>query len=91
MIVSGKSPLPKLKNLYPYESLESFINRGEKETLLKSLVPFRKERARKPITLTDNHVPVDQLLAPVFGDSLQEAGAPVGAAPAPSRCPSGDV
>jgi hypothetical protein len=82
-----------MKNLYPYESLTSFIDRGDKVNLLKSLVPFRKERARKPITLTDDHVPVDQLLAPVFGDSLKEAGAPVGAgqAPSPSRCPSGSV
>jgi predicted membrane-bound spermidine synthase len=91
VIVSGKRPLPRLKNLYPYESLLSFINRGEKVNLLKSLVPFRKERARKPITLEDDHVPVDQLLAPVFGDSLKEAGAPVGATQAPSHCPSGSV
>jgi predicted membrane-bound spermidine synthase len=91
VIVSGKRPLPRLKNLYPYESLVSFINRGEKVNLLKSLVPFRKERARKPITLEDDHVPVDQLLAPVFGDSLKEAGAPAGATEAPSRCPSGSV
>jgi predicted membrane-bound spermidine synthase len=91
VIVSGKRPLPRLKNLYPYESLVSFINRGEKVNLLKSLVPFRKERARKPITLEDDHVPVDQLLAPVFGDSLKEAGAPVGATEAPSHCPSGSV
>jgi predicted membrane-bound spermidine synthase len=91
VIVSGKRPLPRLRNLYPYESLLSFINRGEEVNLLKSLVPFRKERARKPITLEDDHVPVDQLLAPVFGDSLKEAGAPVGAPQAPSRCPSGSV
>jgi spermidine synthase len=91
VIVSGKRPLPRLKNLYPYESLESFINRGEKVNLLKSLVPFREEKARKPITLTDDHGRVDQLLAPVFGDSLMEAGAPVGASPTPSRCPGGEV
>jgi hypothetical protein len=34
------------------------------------LAPFLAEK--KPIELTDDHVPVDQLLAPVYGDSLKE-------------------
>jgi Spermine/spermidine synthase domain len=87
VVVSGTRALPPLKNLYPYEALVPFINSGEKVTLLKSLVPFRGQRARKPITLTDDQVPVDQLLAPVFSDSLKEAGGSVGASQQPSRCP----
>jgi spermidine synthase len=34
------------------------------------LAPFLAEK--KPVELTDDHVPVDQLLAPVYGDSLEE-------------------
>jgi predicted membrane-bound spermidine synthase len=89
VVVSGTRPLPRLRNLYPYGVLVPFIERGEKVTLLDSLVPFRKQMARKPITLNDDHVPVDQLLAPVFGDSLKEAGAGINENVTPSRCPSG--
>ena len=36
------------------------------------LQPFLTEK--DPVELTDDHVPVDQLLAPVYGDSLEEHG-----------------
>ena len=38
---------------------------------LDRLRPFLTEK--DPVELTDDHVPVDQLLAPVFGESLQHA------------------
>jgi hypothetical protein len=72
--VSSNRRLPRLKNLYSEESLRSFIDRGEKFDLIDALTPFREERARRPVTLTDDFVPVDQLLAPVFGPSLKEVG-----------------
>ena len=87
VVVSGTARSRGFENLYPYEVLERFIERGEPVDLIDSLTPFREEKARKPITLKDDHVPVDQLLAPVFGDSLKEAGA-VHETATPSRCPS---
>jgi predicted membrane-bound spermidine synthase len=88
VVVSGTGPLPRLRNLYPYAVLQRFIDRGEPVGLLESLVPFRDQGARAPVVLKDDHVPVDQLLAPVFGDSLKEAGAPPDQTVAPTRCPS---
>jgi hypothetical protein len=38
------------------------------------LQPFLQEK--DPVELTDDHVPVDQLLAPVYGESLEEHSAP---------------
>jgi hypothetical protein len=87
VVVSGFRPLPHLQNLYPYPEIEGFIDRGQPVTLLDSLNPFDEQKAREPVTLKDDHVPVDQLLAPVFGDSLKEAGAANETA-TPSRCPT---
>ena len=39
---------------------------------LDRLRPFLNEK--DTVELTDDHVPVDQLLAPVYGDSLEEHG-----------------
>ena len=88
VVVSGNRPLPRLRNLYPYESLLTFIERGEEVDLIDALTPFRKQQARKPVKLTDDHVPVDQLLAPVFGDSLKEVGAGSAETGTPLRCPA---
>jgi predicted membrane-bound spermidine synthase len=88
VVVSADRPLPRLRNLYPYESLRSFIDRGEKVDLIDALTPFREQKARKPVTLKDDHVPVDQLLAPVFGDSLKEVGGGSAETASPLRCPA---
>ena len=87
VVVSTNRPLPQLKNLYPEASLRAFIDRGEKLSLIDALTPYRKERARKPVTLKDEFVPVDQLLAPVFGPSLKEVGGNTQAG-ALLRCPA---
>ena len=89
VVISGNRPLPRLQNLYPYESLVTFIERGEKVDLIDTLTPFREEKARKPVTLEDDFVPVDQLLAPVFGDSLKEVGTGTAEPQSTLRCPSG--
>jgi hypothetical protein len=80
-----------MRNLFPYETLIPFIERGEKVTLLESLVPFRERKALGPVTLDDDRVPVDQLLAPVFRDSLEEAGAGVNQGATPTRCPTSET
>jgi predicted membrane-bound spermidine synthase len=87
VVVSTNGELPRLRNLYPYDSLLSFIERGEDLSLMDALTPFREEKARKPVTLEDDFVPVDQLLAPVFGESLKEVGAATETA-TPLRCPA---
>ena len=43
---------------------------SRRSSALDRLQPFFQEK--DTVELTDDHVPVDQLLAPVYGDSLEE-------------------